>query len=82
VYRERVVLLFPTIEALPTEKAFDVVLSIPRWVEEKASFGEGVRCCEEVSRMRPFEGDITLRIRLFYAPGLCERLETRVEGLH
>ena len=82
MYREWVILLLPAVETFSAEKAFDVVSGIPRWVEEEASFGEGVRCCSEVSRMGPFEGDGTLCSCMFYAPGLCKRLETSVEWLH
>ena len=56
-----VIVLLPTIETFSTEKAFYVISSIPSWVEEEASFGEGVRCCDKVSRVGPFEGYGTLR---------------------
>jgi hypothetical protein len=56
-----VVFLLPAIETFSTEEAFDIVSSIPRRVEEEASFGESVRCCEKVHRVRPFEGYGTLR---------------------
>jgi hypothetical protein len=68
-----VIFLLPAVKTFSTEKALDTVSSIPSWVEEEASLGEGVRCCDKVGRVGPLEGYGTLRC-LFYAPGLGERL--------
>jgi hypothetical protein len=62
MYRERVVLLFPAVETFSAKKAFDVVSSVPGRVEEEAGFGKGIRRCDEVIGVRPFEGDDTLRV--------------------
>jgi hypothetical protein len=55
-----VIVLLPASETFSTAKAFNIVSSIPAWVEEEASFGEGVRCCNKVGRVGPFEGCGTL----------------------
>jgi len=77
-----IIFLFPAIETFSTKEALDIVTSVPRWVEEEASFGEGLGSCGEVSRVGPLEGYSTFCRRVLYAPSLCERLETRANGLH
>jgi len=62
MYRERVILLLPAVETFSAKKAFDVVPGVPGRVEEEAGLGEGIRCCDEVIGVGPFEGDDTLCI--------------------
>ena len=79
---KRVILLIPPVETLATKETLDVVSSVPRGVEEETGLSERIRCCDEVGRMRPFEGECTLCCWMLYASGLCEGLETSGENFH
>lgn len=79
---KRVILLVPPVETLATKVTLDVVSGVPRGIEEETGLSQGIGSCDEVGRMRPFEGESALCGGMLYASLLCERVETSCEIFH